>query len=109
MRKIFLIISLLSISGWAVAQSAVCEEGASPTIEKSERAATKSGLNVSYYNGSLYISNANEHAKVEVKNMLGENVAVAVLKSSDARIDLDLKRGFYIVRIENFLQRIVVR
>ena len=64
---------------------------------------------VSVIENQLYVANVQENTVVEVKNMLGENVRTFRMKSKVERFDLNLKKGFYIVRIENFLHRIVVK
>ena len=64
---------------------------------------------ISVYENVLYVSHAPENARVEVKNMLGENVLVEKVKQPQQKFELNLKKGFYIVRVEDVLQRIVIK
>ncbi|MBP5423556.1 MAG: T9SS type A sorting domain-containing protein [Paludibacteraceae bacterium] len=66
-------------------------------------------IKIAVYENYLYVSNVSEGTMLVVKNMLGENVLSVRLNSSSEKIALDLKKGFYIVRVENELQRIVIK
>ena len=74
-----------------------------------ESTADAKKVSVAVYENTLYVSGITEKCVVEVKNMLGENVLVEEVKYPQQKIDLNLKRGFYIVRIEDVLQRIVIK
>lgn len=111
MRRILLILLILHFFGTSLmSQSAVCDDDL-PPIASQERTkkSEKDALDVYYINGILYISNAYEGAKVEVKNVLGAKLFVATMKSKDGHIVVSLKRGVYIVGVGSHLQRIVVR
>ena len=111
MRRILLILLILHFFGTSLmSQSAVCDDDL-PPIASQERTkkSEKDALDVYYINGILYISNAYEGAKVEVKNVLGAKLFVATMKSKDGHIVVSLKRGVYIVGVCSHLQRIVVR
>ncbi len=111
MRRILSILLILHFFGTSLmSQSAVCDDDL-PPIASQERTkkSEKDALDVYYINGILYISNAYEGAKVEVKNVLGTKLFVATMKSKDGHIVVSLKRGVYIVGVGSHLQRIVVR
>lgn len=82
------------------------KEGNAPRVESS---ADSKKISVAVYENTLYVSGLTEKTIVEVKNMLGENVLVEVVKFPQQKIELNLKRGFYIVRVEDVLQRIVIK
>jgi hypothetical protein len=66
-------------------------------------------VSINVFNSKLYIDNAPENALLEIRNMLGEKVFETKINSEKEEIYLDLKKGFYIVKIENTLQRIVIK
>ncbi len=111
MRRTLLILLLLHFFGInLMSQATSCEDDLPLSVptEKSKQNA-KDAIDVYYINGVLYISNAYDGAKIEVKNVLGARVLVATMKSKDGRIVVSLKRGVYIVGVGSHLQRIVVR
>ncbi len=111
MRRTLLILLILHSFGTnLMSQSMSCDDDL-PSVVSQERTnrSAKEALDVYYINGILYISNAYEGAKVEVKNVLGAKLFVATMKSKDGHIVVSLKRGVYIVGVGSHLQRIVVR
>lgn len=66
-------------------------------------------ITIGVYNNILYILNAKEYEKVDIMNMLGENVLSYLIKSQEERIQLDLKKGFYVVKVNDKVQRIVIK
>ena len=66
-------------------------------------------ITIGVYNNILYILNAKENEKVDIMNMLGENVLSYLIKSQEERIQLDLKKGFYVVKVNDKVQRIVIK
>ena len=76
-----------------------------------EESTSTKDLNVTIgvYNNTLYIINAKENEKVDVMNMLGENILTYTIKSQEERIQLALKKGFYIVKVNEKVQRIVIK
>lgn len=66
-------------------------------------------ITIGVYNNTLYILNAKENEKVDIMNMLGENVLSYIIKSQEERIQLNLKKGFYIVKINDKVQRIIIK
>ncbi len=111
MRRILLILFILHLFDTSLrSQSASCDDDLPSVVapEKTKRNA-KDTLDVYYINGILYISNAYEGARIEVKNVLGAKLLVATMKSKDGHIVASLKRGVYIVAVDGHLQRIVVR
>ena len=66
-------------------------------------------ITIGVYNNILYILNAKENEKVDIMNMLGENVLSYLIKSQEERIQLDLKKGFYVVKVNDKVQRTVIK
>ncbi len=101
-----LLLSLLLPIAEVCSQDVVCEgeKGAQERV-----ASDQTKVNIAVYDRYLYVFNASENTILEVKNMLGENVLEVKLTSPSEKIALDLKKGFYIVRVDNVLQRIVIK
>jgi hypothetical protein len=76
-------------------------------FESESRKSAQISINV--FNNKLYVNHAPENALLEIRNMLGEKVFEMKINSEKEEIYLDLKKGFYIVKIENTLQRIVIK
>ncbi len=67
-------------------------------------------ISISVFNNNLYILNAPENSYLEIRNMLGEKVYESSISNTDKEeIYLNLKKGFYIVKLGNTLQRIVIK
>lgn len=66
-------------------------------------------VSISVYDNQLYITNATENSIVEVKNMLGETILTFRINSSREAFNLNLKKGFYIIRVDEILQRIIIK
>ena len=66
-------------------------------------------ITIGVYNNIVYILNSKENEKVDIMNMLGENVLSYLIKSQEERIQLDLKKGFYVVKVNDKVQRIVIK
>ena len=67
-------------------------------------------ISISVFNSKLYVFNAPENSRLEIRNMLGEKVYESSISNSDQEeFYLNLKKGFYIVKIGNTLQRIVIK
>ena len=57
--------------------------------------------------GGIYIKNAQENSSVEIVNMLGQVVHQSVLNGMDVYIPM--RRGFYVVRVNNSSVKVVVK
>lgn len=57
----------------------------------------------------LYLSDVKAGTKVTVMNMLGVSVLSFEMTSDSEKIALNLKKGFYVVKIGNLVQRFVVK
>ncbi len=66
-------------------------------------------VNISVSENYMYLSGVKEGTKVEVMNMLGVPVLSFLTSNETEKIALDLKKGFYVVRVENIIQRIVIK
>lgn len=111
-RYIMLLLVAFLSYGVAFPQVAECVEDANGVAnQKQEKSkeAENAAPSISYYGGQIFISDVPENSVVEVKNMLGENVLVFRMTSTEGRFSVDLKRGFYIIRVGDYLQRIVVK
>ena len=67
-------------------------------------------ISISVFNNKLYVLNAPENSYLEIRNMLGEKVYESSIYNTDKEeFYLNLKKGFYIVKLGNTLQRIVIK
>lgn len=64
---------------------------------------------VSVADNYLYLSDVKAGTKVTVMNMLGVSVLSFEMTSDSEKIALNLKKGFYVVKIGNLVQRFVVK
>ncbi|MCQ2209451.1 MAG: T9SS type A sorting domain-containing protein [Paludibacteraceae bacterium] len=112
-RDLFILLFIIASSCVDVMSQVkgnICENDKFVSEVGQEQVASESlKTNIFVYNNQLYITNANENALVEVKNMLGETIMSFRLTSANEKIDLDLKKGFYIVRVDDILQRIIIK
>ena len=110
MKQTLLILSFLVITGSIIVSAYgqtinIPQQG----VRYDSDCEKKPEISVGVFNNRLYINGASEHSKLEIKNMLGDKVYETRLNSDKEKIYLDLKKGLYIVRIDNFLQRIVIK
>lgn len=102
--KFILLLALILVGNFnAFAQEVDASNQETNTSLKEQR------MTISVYNNTLYIINAKENEKVDIMNMLGENILSYSIKSEDERIQLNVKKGFYIVKVGEIVQRIVVK
>jgi len=67
-------------------------------------------ISISVFNNRLYVFNAPENSYLEIRNMLGEKVYESSVSNTDKEeFYLNLRKGFYIVKLGNTLQRIVIK
>ncbi len=67
-------------------------------------------ISISVFNNRLYVFNAPENSYLEIRNMLGEKVYETAVNNTDKEeFYLNLKKGFYIVKLGNTLQRIIIK
>ncbi len=90
----------------AFSQSA---KGGNEVREEQQQAGKANAISISFSGNYLYLSGVKEGTKVEVMNMLGVPVLSVETTNDDEKISLDLKKGFYVVRVENIVQRIVIK
>ena len=108
MKKIVLFILLFAsaVSFTAAAQTANNPVQANLDPENKKNAE----ISISVFNNKLYILNAPENSYLEIRNMLGEKVFESAISNTDKEeFYLNLKKGFYIVKLGNTLQRIVIK
>ena len=108
MKKIILFTSLFAS---AVGFSTVAQTANNPVLTILEPDSKKNmEISISVFNNKLYVLNAPENSQLEIRNMLGEKVYESSIGNTDKEeFYLNLKKGFYIVKIGNTLQRIVIK
>ena len=84
-------------------------KGGNEVREEQQQAGKANTISISFSGNYLYLSGVKEGTKVEVMNMLGVPVLSVETSKDDEKISLDLKKGFYVVRVENIIQRIVIK
>lgn len=84
-------------------------KGGNEVREEQQQAGKANAISISFSGNYLYLSGVKEGTKVEVMNMLGVPVLSVETTNDDEKISLDLKKGFYVVRVENIVQRIVIK
>ena len=107
MKRFAYILLLLTLMGSSVVSAQSVKNGGE--VRDEQLAGNVSEIKISYSNNYLYLSGVKEGTKVEVMNMLGVPVFSAETSEPNEKISLDLKKGFYVVRVENIIQRIVIR
>ena len=108
MKKVLLLISLFVV---ALTFSVSAQSANNPTqtnLESDSKANAE--ISISVFNNRLYILNAPENSHLEIRNMLGEKVYESSINNAEKEVFyLNLRKGFYIVKLENTLQRIVIK
>ena len=108
MKKVSLLIYLF-VSAFAFSVSAqLTNSPVQANLESESR--TGAEISISVFYNKLYILNAPENSYLEIRNMLGEKVYESPVNNTDKEeFYLNLKKGFYIVKLGNTLQRIVIK
>lgn len=84
--------------------------GTNAQTSSNQNNSQKEDVVVSVVDNKLYIMGANQGVEFEIKNMLGVVVYQGmILQDGNSRFDIDLKSGFYIVKIGDSLKRIIVK
>jgi len=105
MKKVILFILLFAAAAGFVARAQSVGSSPIQTVFESENKTT-----VSAFGNILYVLNAPEASTVEVRSMLGEKVFEARINNSEKEeFYLNVKKGIYIVKIGNTLQRVVIK
>ncbi|MBR3519699.1 MAG: T9SS type A sorting domain-containing protein [Paludibacteraceae bacterium] len=108
MKRFAHILFLLMLMVPSVAFSQTVK-GGNEVREEQQQAGKANAIAISFSGNYLYLSGVKEGTKVEVMNMLGVPVLSVETSNDDEKISLDLKKGFYVVRVENIVQRIVIK
>ena len=108
MKRFAHILFLLMLMVPSVAFSQTVK-GGNEVREEQQQAGKANAIAISFSGNYLYLSGVKEGTKVEVMNMLGVPVLSVETSCDDEKISLDLKKGFYVVRVENIVQRIVIK
>ena len=66
-------------------------------------------IKVSAVDNRIIVSNAPEKSKLEVFNIVGSKVKEIEIKQPSGEYPVTLPKGYYIVRIEGIVRKIVIR
>lgn len=103
--KHFLLILLLFFNISIFAEEVTLDESfEKPSIEE-----PANNINITFLNGKLSIENAPINSAVEIFSMLGVSVFQDVVTDSKQYFLLDLKKGYYIVRVAGITKKISVK
>lgn len=98
-KKILLLMAvlLLNVSGVCMAQS-----------EKNEPETELTATSIVVKGSTLYINNANG-STLEIFSLTGTKVTAMRIDSNEKVIDLSLKKGCYILRVDKVVRKITIR
>jgi hypothetical protein len=68
-----------------------------------------SSIKVSVVDKLIKVSNAPQNSKMEIYNIVGSKVHEIEMKHASGEYLLSLPKGYYIVRIEGIVRKIVIR
>jgi hypothetical protein len=108
MKHILLILSFVGVANLGL----MAQVANTPPVQNSSETDNRkvNDISISVYNSKLYVFRARENSCVEIRNMLGEKIFEARISNSEKEeFYLNLKKGFYIVKIGNLLQRILIK
>ena len=66
-------------------------------------------IKVSAVDSRIIVSNAPEKSKMEIYNIVGSKVKEIEMKQPSGEYPVTLPKGYYIVRIEGIVRKIVIR
>jgi len=105
MKKIILFILLFTATAGFVARA---QSVSTTPIQTGFESDNK--IMISAFGNTLYILNAPEASIVEVRSMLGEKVLDARINNPEKEeFYLNVKKGIYIVKIGDIIQRVVIK
>lgn len=79
------------------------------SLEKPSTEEISANININYLNGKLSIENAPMNSSVEIFSMLGVSVFHDLIFESKQYFLIDLKKGYYIVKIAGITKKISVK
>ncbi len=103
-QKLLILLISLSCTLFVFAS----QDGKSDSYERFSTEQSSSIL-ISYYNNRLIIENAPINSSVEIFSMLGVSIFNASTSESKQYFTIDLKKGYYIVRVNDFTKKISVK
>lgn len=71
--------------------------------------AKNAAVSVSVADKVLYINGATAGTEIVIMNMLGDRVFQSTTKSDKETLDLNLRNGFYIVKVGTALKKIIIK
>lgn len=107
MKKILLFIFLFATASF-IALPAKAQDANTP-VQTNFESEKETEISISVFNNTLYVINAAENSYLEIRNMLGEKVFESYINSDKEEFYLNLKKGFYIIKIGDILQRIIIK
>lgn len=108
MRKFVYTLLMFTLTCSSVAFAQTVRNGEVETRDE-QFVGKANAINISVSDNFLYLSGMKEGTKVEVMNMLGVPVLSFLTSNVNEKIALDLKKGFYVVKVEDIIQRIVIK
>lgn len=106
MRKLLFILSLFSLTQASLVLAQA--QGRGEDVRE-EQLVEKGQASVNVADNCLYLSGIPAGTKVVVMNMLGVSVLSFETTSDSEKFPLSLKKGFYVVKVENLVQRFVIK
>lgn len=106
MRKLLFILSLFSLTQASLVLAQA--QGRGEDVRE-EQLVEKGQASVNVADNCLYLSGIPAGTKVVVMNMLGVSVLSFETTSDGEKFPLSLKKGFYVVKVENLVQRFVIK
>ena len=108
MKHILLILSFVGVASFGLMAQVANTLPAQNSSEMDNRKGND--ISISVFNNKLYVLRAPENSCVEIRNMLGEKIFETRISNPEKEeFYLNLKKGFYIVKIGNVLQRILIK
>ncbi len=95
---------LLALAACFLSTSEVCRAQA----EKNEPEIEASATSIVVKGSTLFVGNANGNM-LEIFSLAGNKVASIRIDSNEKTIDLNLKKGCYILRIDKVVRKITIR
>lgn len=107
MKKVLFILSLFTLTQASLFLSSA--QGRGEEVRDEQSVERQNPVVVSVADNCMYLSGVKEGTRVEVVNMLGVSVLTFETSMDNEKVSLNLRKGFYVVRIGNLVQRFVIR
>jgi len=97
---------LLCCLGLLALQAQAQQANPAPSVSTQQ---VDNSIKVSAVDNRISISNAPVKSKLEIYNIVGSKVKEIEMKQSSGEYPVTLPKGYYIVRIEGIVRKIVIR